>query len=67
MQALRGGRLVRQPCQPASLSHFLDWTPGNRLGSLRRLCLSTTWAYDLGILVGQFVQEGGERRVTVRA
>jgi hypothetical protein len=51
----------------SSCSRFLDRPrPGNRLGSLR-LCLSTTWADDLGILVGQLVQEGGERRVTVRA
>jgi hypothetical protein len=44
--------------------------PSHRLGRLRRFAVmgvAATRAYDLGIVIGHFVQEGGKRLTTVRA
>jgi hypothetical protein len=51
------------------LTGLLDGShPRNRLGSLRRFAVTAPAAiraYDLGILFGHFVQEGGKRLATV--
>jgi hypothetical protein len=64
MEKIRQSRLVEL------MSPFDGLRPRNRLGSLRRLAVmapAATWAYNLGIVIGHFVQEGGKRLPTARA
>jgi hypothetical protein len=52
------------------MSPFDRARPRHRLGSLRRFAamgLTATRAYNLGIVIGHFVQESGKRLTTLRA